>query len=221
MWIKICGNTNLEDARHAAEAGADALGFVFAPSPRQVGVDQVRQIISKLPAEVKKYGVFVDAGFDEIVQTVSNTGLTGVQIHRSADPLLPSRLRHHFAHIDIVLAVHYQPGFEQRLSELSQTKGIIDAVLVDSFTAKAVGGTGTRFDWSAAQASFASPLRLIAAGGLAPDNVTEAIALLRPWGVDVVTGVESKPGKKDPQRVLQFIQAAQQAANQSVYQLER
>ncbi len=225
MWIKICGNTNLEDARYAVEAGADALGFVFAPSPRQVGVDQVRQIISKLPAEVKKYGVFVDAGFDEIVETVSNTGLTGVQIHRSADPLLPSRLRHHFAHIDIVLAVHYQPGFEQQLSELSrtqgQTQGIIDAILVDSSSAKAVGGTGTRFDWSAAHESFASPLRLIAAGGLAPDNVTDAIALLRPWGVDVVTGVESKPGKKDPQRVLQFIQAAQQAANQSVYQLER
>src|ERR1700712_5491210 len=97
MWIKICGNTNLEDARYAAEAGADALGFVFAPSPRQVGVEQVRQIISKLPPEVKKYGVFVDATFEEIVQTISTTGLTGVQIHRSADSLLASRLRHHFA----------------------------------------------------------------------------------------------------------------------------
>src|ERR1700734_4168142 len=97
MWIKICGNTSLEDARFAVECGADAVGFVFAPSPRQVVAEQVRKITEKLPRQVEKYGVFVDAGFDEIVSTVVAGGLTGVQLHRSSDDLLPLRLRQHFA----------------------------------------------------------------------------------------------------------------------------
>ncbi len=90
MWIKICGNTSLEDARFAAECGANAVGFVFAPSPRQVEVKLVREITAKLPREVEKYGVFVDAGFDEIVSTVAAGGLTGVQLHRSSDALSTS-----------------------------------------------------------------------------------------------------------------------------------
>ncbi len=85
MWIKICGNTSLEDARFAAESGAHAVGFVFAPSPRQVEPNLVSKITQQLPAQLEKYGVFVDAGFDEIVSTVAECGLTGVQIHRSSD----------------------------------------------------------------------------------------------------------------------------------------
>jgi phosphoribosylanthranilate isomerase len=226
MWIKICGNTNLEDARFAAEAGADAVGFVFAPSPRQVKVDLVRRITRELPPQVEKYGVFVDADFDQIVSTVTGCGLTGVQIHRSSNALLPFQLRKHFAqfpgHIDIVLALHYQePGleFEHHLGELSGSDGTLDAVLVDSSTPRAVGGTGTSFNWAGARSSFlrAAPhLRLIAAGGLGPENVKRAIDILRPWGVDVVSGVESAPGKKDPSRVLAFIQAAQQAGAEIV-----
>jgi phosphoribosylanthranilate isomerase len=224
MWIKICGNTNLEDASFAAEAGANALGFVFAPSPRQVGADAVRQIIQKLPPEVSKYGVFVDAGFDEIAATVTHCGLTGVQIHRSADAQLPGRLRHHFpGHVDIVLALNYKNALDQQLTELGPAKESLDAVLIDSSTARAVGGTGTRFDWDGARdsfARFAPHLRLIAAGGLAPDNVKQAIEILRPWGVDVVSGVESIPGKKDPQRVQSFIRLAQQAAQEAIYEVK-
>jgi phosphoribosylanthranilate isomerase len=218
MWIKICGNTSLEDAGFAAECGADAVGFVFAPSPRRVEADQVRQITKGLPPNVEKYGVFVDAGFDEIVSTVATCGLTGVQLHLSADPRLSLRLREYFAgRIAIVPVVHYkshEPEFEEQLSELSRSE---DAVLVDSSTPRAVGGTGTSFNWSEARSTFlrvAPHLRLIAAGGLAPENVKQAIQLLRPWGVDVVSGVERAPGKKDPERVLAFVRSAQEAAEE-------
>jgi phosphoribosylanthranilate isomerase len=223
MWIKICGNTSLEDARFAAECGAHAVGFVFAASPRQVEAKLVRQITEKLPRQVEKYGVFVDAGFDEIVSTVAGAGLTGVQLHRSSDALLPFRLREHFAkfpaRLGILRVLHYkEQGFEGQLSELSRNDSL-DGVLVDSSSQRAVGGTGTSFNWLGARNSFlqvAPHLRLIAAGGLAPENVKQAIQVLRPWGVDVVSGVESAPGKKDPARVLAFIRSAQQAAAELV-----
>ena len=175
MWIKICGNTSLEDARFAAECGAHAVGFVFAPSPRQVEAKLVRQITEKLPREVEKYGVFVDAGFDEIVSTVAAAGLTGVQLHRSSDALLPFRLRQHFAQfparLGILRVLHYkEQEFEGQLSELSRNDSL-DGVLVDSSSQRAVGGTGTSFNWLGARNSFlqAAPhLRLIAAGGSGP-----------------------------------------------------
>jgi phosphoribosylanthranilate isomerase len=220
MWIKICGNTTLEDARFAARCGANAVGFVFAPSPRQVEVDVVREITALLPGKLEKYGVFVDAGLDEIVSTVTTCGLTGVQLHRSSDALLPVRLREHFSQlpwrVSILRVLHYKdqaPEFEQQLTELGRNVAL-DGLLVDSSTARAVGGTGTTFNWLGAQGGFqraASHLRLIAAGGLAPENVKLAIQTLRPWGVDVVSGVESAPGKKDPTRVLAFIRSAQAA----------
>jgi phosphoribosylanthranilate isomerase len=221
MWIKICGNTSLEDARVAAESGAHAVGFVFAPSPRQVEPNLVSKITQQLPAQLEKYGVFVDAGFDEIVSTVAECGLTGLQIHRSSDESLLARLRWHFAilprRISILRVLHYKdhdPIFDQQLTELGRNDDL-DGVLVDSSTTRAVGGTGTTFNWLEARSSFlrAAPhLRLIAAGGLAPENVKQAIQILRPWGVDVVSGVESAPGKKDPARVQAFIRSAQEAA---------
>ena len=124
MWIKICGNTTLEDALFAAECGANAVGFVFAPSPRRVEADQVRKITEQLPAKLEKYGVFVDAGFDEIVSTVTASGLTGVQIHRTSDTLLPSRLRRHFAgRVGVLPVLHRQDeDFEQQLSRRQKTR---------------------------------------------------------------------------------------------------
>jgi phosphoribosylanthranilate isomerase len=131
------------------------------------------------------------------------------------------RLRQHFAQfpgrIDILGVLHYKnQGFEQQLAELGRNQAL-DGVLVDSSTERAVGGTGTSFNWLEARNSFlrtAPHLRLIAAGGLAPENVKQAIQILRPWGVDVVSGVESAPGKKDPARVLAFIRSAQEAAEE-------
>lgn len=213
MWIKICGNTNLEDARFAAESGADALGFVFASSPRQVESGLARRIIEQLPARVAKYGVFVDSGFEEIVATVEKAGLTGVQLHRSADTGLPERLRRHFSgQVDIVRVVPYRAvDFRDQLTACSPG----EMVLVDSSSRRAAGGTGESFNWAEARGAFeraSAGLRLIAAGGLRPDNVREAIDVLRPWGVDAVSGLETAPGRKDPAQVLAFIQSAQAAA---------
>jgi len=223
MWIKICGNTNLEDALFAAENGADALGFVFAEGPRRVTVEQVREITPHLPARVQTYGVFVDAGFDAIVTAVLECNLTGVQIPIvspiAPDPALPRRLKSYFADaiagapLQILCALHYSADLSEQLAEVHRSTEY-DAVLIDSRTAKAFGGTGISYDWQAASEVFCrhSDLNLIAAGGLTPENVTEAISTLRPWGVDVVTGVEAFPGKKDHAKVRAFIQNARSAS---------
>ena len=218
MWIKICGNTNLEDAQLAVEAGANAVGFVFAPSPRQVTVDTVSRITPHLPETIEKYGVFVDASFDEIVRTVTDGGLTGAQLHSIDDPLLSLKLREHSGPaFGILRVIHYAQDLATQLNALRENNAA-DAVLIDSRTATAVGGTGIRFDWQAASRSFldsAPRLRLIAAGGLNPANVAEAIRLLEPWGVDVSSGVESAPGRKDPDRVKAFVTEAKMAAVKS------
>ena len=224
IWIKICGNTSLEDALLTAEAGADAVGFVFAPSPRRVTAEQVAAIVPRLPATVEKIGVFVDAGVEEIVSTVKACGLTGVQLHFDANPELPARLRERLgAEARILCVIHFdERTAAQSAAQLAEyasnpyVDAVVDAVLVDSRTTTAAGGTGTTFDWAAARKAlshYAGPQkRLIAAGGLNPANVAEAIATLRPWGVDVVTGVEATPGRKDAAKVREFVRRARAAS---------
>jgi phosphoribosylanthranilate isomerase len=216
LWIKICGNTSLEDARLAVDAGADALGFVFAPSPRCVTMEQAAAIGAKIPGPVEKIGVFVDARFDAVETAVRTCGLTGVQLHSDAAPELPARLRARFGPgLRILRVVHFGPDATPRAAAIASDINI-DAVLVDSRTATAVGGTGVAFDWAeAAKTLFKNgdsrPTRLVAAGGLKPENVAEAIAMLRPWGVDVVSGVEAAPGRKDPKKLRTFISNARAA----------
>jgi phosphoribosylanthranilate isomerase len=214
MWIKICGNTNLEDASFAAEAGADALGFVFAESPRHVTAEQVGAITPHLPAGIEKIGVFVSAGFEEISHAVLHCGLTGVQLHAHHDATLPARLREQLGpDLKILRVIHYAQDLSVQL-HAAQRDTAIDGVLVDSRTATAVGGTGQSFDWQAARKDFfaaSSHLHLIAAGGLKPENVAEAIHTLQPWGVDVVTGVEMTPGRKDHARVKRFVDTVKAA----------
>jgi phosphoribosylanthranilate isomerase len=209
LWVKICGNTSLEDALLAAEAGADAVGFVFAPSPRRVSAEQVAAITLKLPSSIEKIGVFVDSSFDEIETAVRDCGLTGVQLHFDGTEDLPLRLREKFGPgLRIVRALHYGPEVVGRIGVLAGDDRI-DAVLIDSRTAKAVGGTGTSYDWNAAESLFrGAGARLIVAGGLTPSNVSEAVERLRPWGVDVVSGVEIAPGRKDPAKVRAFVRNA-------------
>ena len=214
LWIKICANTSLDDALHAAEAGADALGFVFAPSPRCVNVDQATLMVQHLPAAIEKIGVFVDASFDEIAATVEAVGLTGVQLHFHPPDGISTRLRRRFGQSLRILRLLHFRGSES-LDATALNDHDADGILVDSRTTTAVGGTGIAFDWDAARdALFGDPgdRRFIAAGGLSPENVAEAIAKLRPWGVDVVSGVEVSKGLKDPAKVRAFIANARAAA---------
>lgn len=230
MWIKICGNTNLTDAQHAANSGASAVGFVFAPSPRRVTIEQVSAISPRMPRNVDRYGVFVHAGFEEIVATVRDADLTGVQLHANDDPELPARLRTHFAgegnraRLGIISVLPFSNEIAQQLEAIVRDPahaGAIDALLIDSSNVHGHGGTGLRYDWQAAQRHFrdvAPHLRLIAAGGLNPNNLAEAIQTLAPWGVDVASGVETAPGRKDPALVTAFIRNAREAFAQQEQQ---
>jgi phosphoribosylanthranilate isomerase len=219
LWIKICANTSLEDALLAADAGADALGFVFAPSPRHVTLEQVAAIVPKLPDSVEKIGVFVEATLDEIAATVVAVNLTGVQLQFDASESIRSGLRARFgANLRILQALHFDTDVLVRAAKYAQDINI-DALLVDSRTSTAPGGTGIAFDWkSAATMLFQDPRhgKMVAAGGLSPDNVQDAIAILKPWGVDVVTGVEASVGRKDPAKVRDFVARARAASLQSL-----
>jgi phosphoribosylanthranilate isomerase len=212
LWVKICANTSLEDARVAVDAGADALGFVFAPSPRRVTPAQASAIVSELPAAIEKMGVFVEAPVAEIFSTVEACGLTGVQLHCGADETLTARVRTRFGPgLRILRVVHFAQ--DARIPEDPNADGF----LVDSRTATAMGGTGVTYDWGLAATTLFQNAkareRLIAAGGLTPENVAEAVARLRPWGVDVVSGVEAAPGRKDAAKVRAFVANARAAHN--------
>jgi phosphoribosylanthranilate isomerase len=220
-WVKICGNTSLADARLAVEAGADAVGFVFAPSPRRVTPAEAAAIISHLPASVEKIGVFVDAHVAEIYSTVRISGLTGVQLHFESGTDMPAKLHARLGPgLRILRVVHFESSqadvVSKQVAEHARNPHV-DAVLVDSRTAAAVGGTGVAFDWALARKTIfgeIGTLKLIAAGGLNPANVAEAMATLQPWGVDVVSGVEAEPGRKDPIKVRDFVAKAKAVPRQ-------
>jgi phosphoribosylanthranilate isomerase len=210
IWIKICGNTSLEDAQLAADAGADAVGFIFAPSPRQVTRELVAEIVPQLPPTIEKIGVFVDASFDEIASALVACSLTGVQLHFDAPADLPARIRSRFGPgLRILRVVHFDAAVPGK-APAAFHDGNVDAILVDSRTANAAGGTGIAYDWNLASDTLFQSIKtresfLVAAGGLTPENVAEAIAKLHPWGVDVATGVESAPGHKDPAKLRAFV----------------
>jgi phosphoribosylanthranilate isomerase len=220
MWIKICGNTNAQDVQQAADAGADAAGFVFAPSPRRVTAGQIAAIMPDLPADLTKIGVFNTQDFDEIVFSLRSAGLHGAQLHGELDFSLAERLRREFGpEFFLIQTLHWDMNSDparagERLR--NELRAIarhsdIDAALIDTRTAIATGGTGKTFDWNRAKdilSAEAGPLRIIVAGGLHPGNVREAILTLRPWGVDVSSGVEFAPGRKDPEILFDFVRQA-------------
>jgi phosphoribosylanthranilate isomerase len=154
LWIKICGNTSLADARMAVDAGADAVGFVFAPSPRRVTPQQVAEIVPSLPASMEKIGVFVDGGLATIAAAVEQCGLTGVQLHSAGGSELPAQLRERFgAGLRILRVIHFGDDAGRQMLRAGSDADI-DGVLVDSRTATAVGGTGVAFDWKAARTTM-------------------------------------------------------------------
>jgi phosphoribosylanthranilate isomerase len=214
LWIKICGNTSLGDAMLAAEAGADAVGFVFAPSPRNVALEQVAAIVPHLPPALEKVGVFVEASFNEVTYAVESCGLTGVQLHFGAPRDLPIRLRARLGSRVRILRVVYFDGGGATAAFNPKSASSVDAILIDSHTTYAPGGTGIPFDWTAARPifdQFSKERKLVAAGGLNPENVARAISILQPWGVDVVSGVEASPGRKDAAKLRSFIANARAA----------
>jgi phosphoribosylanthranilate isomerase len=224
MWVKICANTNLKDAAMAADLGADAVGFVFAPSKRQVTAAQVATITTHLPESVERVGVFATGDVQEIARTVADAGLTAVQLHGAFDLDFAARLTARLGpEISLIQTVHWTVGnvgnasqtaddVARQLADLASASPA-SRVLVDSKIGTASGGTGVSFDWSDARAVFAGQpqLRIVVAGGLTPDNVAQAVHQLNPWGVDVASGVESSPGRKDPTRLANFIANARRA----------
>jgi phosphoribosylanthranilate isomerase len=222
-WIKICGTTNLEDALLAVDAGADALGFVFyQQSPRNVTPEAARAIIAKLPGSVEKVGVFVDRTFEFMEDVAKGSGLTAIQLHTSLSTgtAMPSPQAIHLKNYLALPARHFLNA-RRELELLATSLGNqesdrrFNAIFLDSGTSKEPGGTGKTFDWQQARQMARvlgdSGFSLVVAGGLTPDNVTDAIRILKPWGVDVVSGVESSPGKKNPEKVRAFISAVRRS----------
>jgi len=215
-WVKICGMTNLEDALTAAEAGADAVGFVFhEKSRRNISVVAAREIVLKLPKSIEKVGVFVTLDSRHIFEIVTSVGLTAVQLHGT--PSLESVLGDSRSAIETVgvakliamvpeSALHRETG----IGISSRIHEKVFAILIDSQANGGTGGTGTKFDWDASQGliqRLGLVIPVIVAGGLTPSDVAEALRIFQPFGVDVASGVEAHPGKKDPEKVRAFVKA--------------
>ncbi len=202
MFVKICGVTNEEDALMAVALGADAVGFVFAPSTRQVTAGVARDIVRRLPPETLTVGVFRDQSPRFVIDTVQRAGLRAAQLHGHETPADAAEIRPYCQALIVAF-----PAGDPGLAHVDDYGA--DAILLDSHAP----GSGEVFDWSLAEGA---PLnrRVILAGGLTPENVATGIAEVRPWGVDVSTGVETdgQPGRKDARKVQAFIRAARAAA---------
>lgn len=198
--VKICGITNIEDATAAVDAGADALGFVFfTESPRCITPSDAAEIICRLPSFVTTIGVFVNETPDAINATIAATGIDVVQLHGDEQPESCS------FHRRVIKAIRVKSL--DSLEPLMRYKGIVSDFLLDTYSPDALGGTGQIFNWDIAVEAKQFG-RIILAGGLIPENVAEAVRRVRPYGVDVSSGVELKKGKKDHGKVREFIEQA-------------
>lgn len=191
--VKICGICDLEDALNAVQAGADALGFVFAPSKRRIDPEQAYEIITRLPPFIAKVGVFVNPGLQEVLDIASKTGLDTIQLHGEETPDFCSYLKSRYK----VIKAYSGEGDFSLLEKFNA-----DAFLLDTPVQGMYGGTGKVFNWR--QAADFKQGTLILAGGLNPENVREAISITKPYAVDVSSGVETD-GKKDFYKINTFI----------------
>jgi phosphoribosylanthranilate isomerase len=201
--VKICGITNLPDGLAAAEAGADALGFMFWDgSPRRVSPETAAGIIRALPPFVIKVGVFVNAPADLVHRAIGDCGLSLLQFHGDETP-------------DYCLQFGLMSMKAFRVRDAESLRALpayrTDAWLLDAFSPDKLGGTGERFDWDLAVQARELGRPIFLAGGLTPENVGEAVRKVRPYAVDVSSGVEAAPGKKDPAKVKAFIEAVRNA----------
>ncbi len=198
--VKICGITRVEDALAAARLGADAVGLMFyAQSPRAVSAGQARRIVDALPPFVTTVGVFVDPAPEEVRAALAAAPLNLLQFHGDEAPEFCAGFG-----VEYLKAVRVRPGLDL-LQYAARYRGA-KALLLDAFVQGAHGGTGQTFDWSLIPGAL--PLPVVLSGGLDPGNVAEAVRRVRPWAVDVSSGVEAARGVKDPQKIAAFIQGA-------------
>jgi phosphoribosylanthranilate isomerase len=205
MQIKICGIMSSNDALACAAAGVDLIGLNFyEESPRYIGPDQARSIRQTLPSSVQAVGIFVDSSVGEIRRIAHDVGLRMVQLHGSESPEMCAELAQGF---EVIKALRIDGEFEAR--RVSAYPAC--TILLDTYDEERAGGTGEVGDWELARQTRKFATRLILAGGLNPENVAEAIAIVNPDGVDVCSSLESAPGVKDLGRVRQFVAAARHA----------
>ena len=199
--VKICGITNLDDALAAVDAGADALGFNFyEKSPRYVAPETAQTIVEQLPASVLKVGVFVNVESTSMLNEMARgLGLELLQLHGDESPEYCAELSEYPVMKALAVSEDFQPG------EVSRYK--VDSILLDTSDRNLRGGTGRTFNWTIAQRVRELVPKLFLAGGLSPENVVEAVNLVQPFAVDTCSAVESSPGRKDHQRMRQFVQA--------------
>lgn len=213
MKVKICGITNLEDAIISAEYGADAVGFIFFKrSPRCIDVKTAKGIINALPPFITKVGVFVNEGRDRINKIIDEAGIDIIQLHGDEPPEFCNGFKKGVIKaFKISDEGRWVRGSRkvvgQGLSLASLLKYRVSAYLLDTFEEGVEGGTGKAFNWEIAKEAKRFG-RIILAGGLTPDNVADAIKRVKPYAVDVSSGVEERPGKKDPVMVREFIERA-------------
>ena len=201
MFVKVCGITRLEDALHAVEHGATAIGFVFWPSsPRSIDSHGAAEIIAGLPSDVTTVGVFVNETVEGIRSVVGKTGIIAVQLHGDEPP--------EYAHA--IGCPILRSASVDDAADIGDAWPPSTTLLVDAFDPVRRGGTGRVVDWSRA-AQLARQRPIVLAGGLTPDNVADAVAVVRPYGVDVSSGVEATPGVKDPEKVSRFLANARNA----------
>ncbi len=201
-FVKICGITNLEDAFLCLDAGADALGFNFYRlSSRFITPKAARNIIDRLPSDILTVGVFVNEHSPTVVEELADeAGVRALQLHGDESPEYCLALNQYF----VIKALRVQEEFDiNRLREYT-----VSAIMLDAFHTSLRGGTGRVFDWSIAASCRQLAAKLFLAGGLSPENIRQAIAAVEPYGVDACSALEVRPGKKDAQRVFEFIKAA-------------
>ena len=208
LRVKICGITRSEQGQTIAALGADALGFICVPqSPRYVDAPQIQQIQQTVPAHVDRIGVFMDADIDTIVRVVDVGGLTGAQLHGDESVKDCQTLRDRLPQIEIIKA--FRVRHIESLALAAEYAPAVDWLLLDAYHPGIGGGTGKTLDWQALQ-SFRPARPWFLAGGLAPDNVSEALSLVQPDGIDLSSRVEIAPGNKDLSEIAQLFRTLNQ-----------
>jgi phosphoribosylanthranilate isomerase len=200
--VKVCGITRAEDARAAVEAGADLIGFVFAPSPRRVDAQTVARIVETLPPGAERVGVFVNEAAECIREIARIAGLTMIQLHGSEPPEMDELLD-----LPVLRALRI-PGTEAASAVDAAGRFASPLLLIEPSVPGVWGGTGLSMDWGIARSIVAAlpHKRIFLAGGLDPDNVRQAIAAVRPYGVEASSGLEDSPGRKSPQLIRRFVE---------------